>query len=441
MARLVRFRVLDGIAIVTLDAPPVNALTAPVRAALWEVFGRIEANAEIGAIVLAAAGEVFSAAADIREADAAPSLAQVCDRIEASSRPVVAALQGLALAGGAELALAAHYRVATSAARIGLPQVALGLIPGAGGTQRLPRIVGAELAVRMIVSTRSLDTPEARRAGLIDGLVEGADLASGAIAYAKALVASAMGPRRARDTRAAIAQGGAHHAAISQARTQLAGNPRFAPARALDCIEASALLPFDAGLAFEADALERCLSHPQSTALRHVFRAERRCDDALLERTDGRFIPVVPMGASVVERLRRAQIAAAELLVAEGRARGDIDGAMVAFGFRTGPFGAREPGAMDEDVPRRLIAAMLAEGAACVAQGAVQRPSDVDALAVHGIGFPRRHGGPMRVAQTMGLIGLRRDMRVWAEASDLWAVPDLMDVAILDANGFDAING
>ena len=441
MARLVRFRVLDGIAVVTLDAPPVNALSAPLRAGLWQVFSRIDANPDIKAAVLMASGRMFCAGADIREFDATParpSLPELCTHIEDCSKPVVAAFHGLALGGGAEVLLAAHYRVAAPDARIGLPEVALGLVPGAGGTQRLPRLIGAERALQMMISTNSIEASVAHRAGLVDGIVQG-DLGSGAIAFAQNLIESGKGARRTRDNRTHFTDGRAHWAAISKGRAALAGNPLHAPERVLECVEAAALLPFDAGLAFEADAFARCLEHPQSVALRHVFLAERKVDNALLERDGAAFKPVEPMGKATVQRLRKAMRMAADYLVSQGRSETEIDGAMIAYGFRKGAFGGKDATSRDDAIMRRLIAALVVEGAACVDQDAVQRPSDIDALCVHAMGYPRRMGGPMRAAQTLGLIALRKDMRVWAQESEIWAVPELLDAAIKDAKGFDAL--
>lgn len=440
MARLVRFRVLDGIAVITLDAAPVNALSGPLRAGLWEVFSRVDSNPDIKAAVLMAAGRMFSAGADIREfakPASEPSLVQLCNHIEACSKPVVAAYHGQALGGGAELLLAAHYRLASPEARFGLPEVALGLVPGAGGTQRLPRLIGAERALQLMITTSSIEAGIAQRIGLVDGIVQG-DLGSGAIAFAKNLIDQGKGPRRTRDNRNYFKDGRAHAAAIAKARSSLDGNPLHAPERVLECVEVSALLPFDAGMAFEADAFARCLEHPQAIALRHVFMAERKIDSALIEKVDGAFRPVGPMGKSVVERLRKALRRAADHLAEDGVAEYEIDGAMVAYGFRKGPFNGRDKTGKNQTVERKLVAALMVEGAACVDEGAVQRPSDIDALAIHGIGFPRRKGGPMRAAQTAGLIGLRKDMRNWVQDSDIWTVPTLLDEAIKDARGFDA---
>ncbi|MDB4213916.1 enoyl-CoA hydratase-related protein [Octadecabacter sp.] len=441
MAKLVRFRVLDGIAVVTLDAPPVNALSGPLRAGLWEVLTRVDANDDIKAAVILAAGSMFSAGADIREfggPDHKPSLPQLCDRIEACTKPVVVALHGQALGVGAEIALAAHYRVAGADARIGMPEISLGLIPGAGGTQRLPRLIGAERALQIIISASTVDMLTAQRIGLIDGVVQG-DLASGAIAFAQNLITQDKGVRPTRINRTHLTDARAHQTAIKTARTTLADNPLHAPQRVIDCVEASALLPFDAGVAFEADAFARCLDHPQSVALRHVFIAERKVDTALIERDGASFRPVEPMGKSTVQRLRKAMRTAAGVLVEAGAKEKDIDGALIAYGFRKGPFGTKTQSAPNDVIVRQMIAALVAEGSACVEENAVQRPSDIDALAVHGLGFPRRKGGPMRAAHMMGLIGLRKDMRVCAQDNDIWAVPALLDEAIKEAKGFDAL--
>ena len=443
MARQVRFRVMDGVAIVSLDSPPVNALSAEMRAALWHVFQRIEAQPEIRATVLRAEGALFSAGADIRELGAShwaePTPRQLCDLIENCSKPVVACLEGQALGGGAELLLAAHYRISEAAGRLGLPEVSLGVLPGAGGTQRLPRLVGAELALQLMVSGQSISAPDALRMGLLDGITEG-DATSGAVAFARKLLAEEKGPRPTRARRDRMADAKAYQAHIAKARRDLARSPLFAPHLIVDCVEAAALLPFEAGQAFEQDAFDRCRGHPQSVALRHVFLAERRVDKALLRREQGGFKPTDPDGRALVLRLRKALRAAAQALVdTTDLDEARIDAAMVAYGFRKGIFGGKPDPAESVLILRRLIAVLISEGAALLAEGHVARPSDIDALAVHGLGFPRRMGGPCRAAQTMGLIGLRSDMRGWAEENLIWDPPEMLDEAIKQAAGFDAL--
>jgi len=333
--------------------------------------------------------------------------------------------------------LAAHYRLASPDGRIGLPEVSLGLVPGAGGTQRLPRLIGAQRALQMIISTNAIDATAAHSAGLIDGVVQG-DLASGAVTFARHLLERDQGPRRTCDQRKHFTDGRAHQDVIAKARDAFASNPLHAVERAVDCVEMAPLLPFETAMAFEADAFARCMEHSQSLALRHLFIAERKIDDALMERDGTAFRPVAPMGKAVVARLRGAMRKAAEFLVKQGATETEIDGAMVAYGFRKGPFGTKEAGQPNDAISYKLLAAMMVEGAACLAEQAVQRASDVDALAAHGLGFPRRKGGPMRASQSLGLIALRKDMREWAKEADIWAVPELLNEAIKDARGFDA---
>jgi len=414
MARLVRFRVIEGIAVVTLDAPPVNALSLNLRRGLWETLARIEEQSDIKGAVLMASGAMFSAGLDIRELDgeqSQPSLSQLCTKIEDCSKPIAAAISGQALGGGTELILACHYRLGGPDARV--------------------------RALQLMISTQSVDSGSAHRTGLFDGIVQG-DLASGGVAFVQNVLEGGEGLIRTRDKRKHFADGPGYSAAIAKAKTALAKNKLFAPHRIIDCVEAAWLLPFDAGLIFEQDAFARCLDNPQSTALRHVFMAERKIDAALVKRSGNAFNPVEPIGKSVVQRLRSTMEAAAKHMVRNGADQNEIDEAMVAYGLRKGPFGGKTAGLANPGLARQIVAALMVEGAACVEQGAVQRPSDIDALAVHGIGFPRRHGGPMRSAQTGGLIALRKDMRVWAADSEIWAVPDLLDQAIKDAAGFDA---
>src|SRR5436189_2743401 len=180
------------IAIVTLNSPPVNALSANVRDGLAEGFRRAIADPEAKAIVLICEGKTFIAGADITEFGKPPrgtSLLALEDIIEGSTKPVVAAIHGTALGGGLEVALCAHYRVAVPSARLGLPEVALGLLPGAGGTQRLPRVVGVENALEMMTSGRHVPAPEAAKLGLVDELVEEGKLREGAVAFANKCVA------------------------------------------------------------------------------------------------------------------------------------------------------------------------------------------------------------------------------------------------------------
>ena len=442
MAGLVHLRVLDGIAIIVMDAPPVNVLTVKLRAELWEAFQRVGSNDKIKAVVFAASGTTFSTGEDISEFDEEfehPNLSQICALIEDMPMPVIVAAHGQAIGGGAELMLAAHYRVVGPNTRINLPATRLGLIPSAGGTQRLPRLIGVDLTLQVLLSNSSIEPEVGRKIGLIDAIVDG-DLKSGAISFANAILGQGRGPRPTRVNRTHFVDGGAFRKRISEARTRVRMNPEHALNRIVDCVEAAALLPFEAGLAFEKDAFLRSVAHPQSVAFRHVFRAERSIDRSLIERDGAKFFLAAPTGTMVVQRLKNAMNNAAQHIVEAGASREDVDAAMVGYGFQRGPFGGTQTGIGGGQISRQIVAALVAEGGVCLDQNLVKRPADIDVLAVHGIGFPCRTGGPMRAAQTDGLLGFRNDMRRWAEHSDLWAVPDVLNVAVKHAAGFDAVS-
>jgi len=206
MGELVRYNITDGVAVITIDNPPVNALSAPVWEGLDEAVARANGDARADAIVLIGAGSTFIAGADIKIFDTLKtredSLARsagthaLLTRVEDSARPLVAAIHGNALGGGLEVAQACHFRVAAADARVGQPEVLLGIIPGAGGTQRLPRLCGAKLAIEMCTGGRPVDAAKALSAGIIDQVVEG-DLLTAAIAFARARAAA----RQIRKTR------------------------------------------------------------------------------------------------------------------------------------------------------------------------------------------------------------------------------------------------
>ena len=438
MARPVKFRIRDRIAIVTLAAPPTNALGQPVRQALWDYFGRIAQHRDVASVILIAEGGVFSGGVDIREFDApetAPTLVDLCGRIEALPVPVIAGLHGAAYSAGAALVLACHARVAAAAASIGFPDVTLGLVPGGGATQRLPRLVGAGPALKLMLSGRAMSAEAARVAGLIDKVISG-HLHTGAWAYARDQVGAA--PRRTAGLRDHLEDGTAYLEKVTERRTAVGRSGLRAPHRIVDCIEAALLLPFEAGLAFEDSAAEACRAGPQSTALRHVLAAEKQIDPSLMKAEDGRRSVVEPAGAEVVSRLRHVFGAACEALVAGGLSKDQLDGSLVAFGFSRTPYGGTVP-VPDDRTARRIVAALMGEGARQIAAGRVAKVADIDALAVHGLGFPRHRGGPMKAAEQMGLLALRREMADWARESALWAVPLLMDEAIKFANGFGAV--
>ena len=201
MGEIVSYSVVDGVAVVRIDNPPVNAMDRAVRAGLEKTFSDLKGRPEIKAIVLGCAGRTFVAGADIKEFDSGigkPGFHEVLRLIEDSACPVVAAVHGTALGAGTELALACHYRVADKNARFGLPELSLGIIPGAGGTQRLPRIVALSSALDMILSGKPVAAAAAREMGLADAVVEG-DVIDGAVSFARELAAKGAGPRRTRE--------------------------------------------------------------------------------------------------------------------------------------------------------------------------------------------------------------------------------------------------
>ena len=273
---------LDGdIAVVSINSPPVNALSQPVRQGILDGVRRAVADAQIAAIVLTCDGKTFVAGADITEFGkplVAPSLVDVQDAIEGSPKPVIAAIHGTALGGGLELALCCHYRVAVPSARLGLPEVHLGLLPGAGGTQRLPRIVGVEQALDMITSGKHVDARSAHAAGLVDELVPEAALRPSAIAFARKIVADGKPLKRVRDLddKVIAARGKPELFAAFRKANAKKFRGLLAPEYNIQAVEAAVARPFDEGLAVERKLFGELMAGTQSAAQRYVFFAERQ---------------------------------------------------------------------------------------------------------------------------------------------------------------------
>lgn len=265
-----------AVLVLWIDNPPVNALSHGVRAGLAEAVAQANATPAIRAVAVLARGRTFPVGADISEFDKAPKapmLPDMCDLIEASAKPVVVGLHGTALGGGLELALAAHARVALADARLGLPEVGLGILPGAGGTQRLPRLIGAEQALRLMLTGTAVTAVEALALGILDKVVE-QDLEEAVIATALHLAGTRPVPTSER--RDGFRDAKVYFAAVAAARREQAANPLPGPKRIVDCVEAAFLLPFDQGLAFERAAFAELVTTAEAEALRHVFFAERR---------------------------------------------------------------------------------------------------------------------------------------------------------------------
>ncbi|HTU12183.1 MAG TPA: 3-hydroxyacyl-CoA dehydrogenase NAD-binding domain-containing protein [Allosphingosinicella sp.] len=274
---LVRSYSIGEIALIVADNPPVNALSLAVRKELLEAVRAADADPAVGAIVLRCDGSTFFAGADIAEFGKPlqdPNLPQVVEAIENCSKAVVAAIHGTALGGGLEIALGCHFRVAVPSAKLGLPEVKLGLLPGAGGTQRLPRLVGTDAALRMIVTGAPVAAPDALAAGLVDLLVDEGSLEADAVAFARSRTGLATLPRLRTRPLAA----GADDPAIfedfrkSHAR-QLKG--LAAPEACIAAVQAAVTLPFEQGMRREHELFAELLAGPQSRALQHAFFAER----------------------------------------------------------------------------------------------------------------------------------------------------------------------
>ena len=263
--------VRDGILIVTLNAPPVNALGRDLREGLARAVASAQDDASVRALVITGTGKFFSAGADIAEFDQAllePDLPDVINLVEASSKPVIAAINGFALGGGLELALGCHYRLASAKARVGLPEVLLGLLPGAGGTQRLPRLIGREAALDLVVTGAQISADQAAALGLVDRVCDEASLLDDAVAFAR----SAGGVRRTGE----ISLGGDDEA-FARAVQQL--NPKLttldAPKACIEAVRNASILSITDGLALERRLFGELMSGEQSKAQRHVFFAER----------------------------------------------------------------------------------------------------------------------------------------------------------------------
>jgi 3-hydroxyacyl-CoA dehydrogenase len=265
-----------AVAVIRLDNPPVNTLSHAVRAGLLAELDRANADAAVSAVVLTGAGRSFSAGADINELGTPksllePNLLTLIREIEGSGKPVVAAVNGVATGGGLELALGCHYRVAAPGTQVSLPEVKLGLIPGAGGTQRLPRAVGLEMAVNLILSGALIAAEKLAKTGLFDEVIEG-DLLAGAVAFANRMAALRPLPLL-RECRVIHPDA---EGFLQFARNSVAALAKGYPAP-LKCTEAVAasLKPFEEGAQVERQLFIELVSSPQSKALRHAFLAER----------------------------------------------------------------------------------------------------------------------------------------------------------------------
>ena len=277
---LVTYNVHDGVAVIAVDNPPVNALSPGVPEGLEAALARAAGDAQVKALVVMGAGRTFIAGADIAvlqdmawgKGPGGPVLHDLLQKFEDSAKPVVMAIHGTALGGGLEVAMAGHYRVAVASAQLGQPEVNLGIIPGAEGTQRLPRLVGIEKAINMCVAGKPIPASEALAAGLIDKVIEG-DLTAGAVAFAQQAQGTAK--TRERNDKLGAAQQNAPLFAAGLALAAKLRPSQEAPRRAVEAIEAAATLPFDEGCRRERQIFAECVVSDQAKSLIHAFFAER----------------------------------------------------------------------------------------------------------------------------------------------------------------------
>ena len=273
--------VIDNVGVLTLNSPPVNALSANVREGLDIGIKKAIENNDVQAIVIICEGRTFIAGADISEfgkEPKGPSLFEVQDIMENSSKPLIAAIHGTALGGGLEVALTCHYRIAVKSAKCGLPEVNLGLLPGAGGTQRLPRLVGVEQALKMVTSGLHLPAEQCLQNGLIDKLANNDDLLNDSISFAKEIIEENRPLKKVRDIDEKVKAARGNDELFQNFRKSIERKTRgfLAPEYNIQCIEAAVNKPFDEGIKVERDLFIKLISGNQSAAQRYFFFAQRQ---------------------------------------------------------------------------------------------------------------------------------------------------------------------
>jgi len=276
-----KLEVKDNIAILTLNSPPVNALSAPVREGLDRGIRQAIKDSRVDAIILICTGRTFIAGADISEfgkEPKGPSLFEVQDELENSPKPIIAAIHGTALGGGLEVALTCHYRIAVPSAKCGLPEVSLGLLPGAGGTQRLPRLVGVEQALKMVTSGIHLSADKCLKSGLIDKLANEGQLMDDSILFAKEILSENKPLRKVRDINEKVEAARGNEELFSDFRKSIARKTRgfLAPEYNIQCIEAAVNQSFEEGIKIEKGLFLKLITGSQSAAQRYFFFSQRQ---------------------------------------------------------------------------------------------------------------------------------------------------------------------
>lgn len=300
LTSMVDYSVEEGVAVLTLNNPPVNALSQGVRQGLKEGVEKALSDDSAQAIVIFCEGRTFIAGADISEFSSGPmepNFHAVLSTMDDSSKPIVAAIHGTALGGGLETALCCNYRVAVGSAKFGLPEVNLGLLPGAGGTQRLPRVVGVEKTLAMVTSGVPIGAAEAHKLGLVDQLIEG-DLRSEALAYARDKAAQGGAHPRVRDNDDKLQSAKDNPEIFAATRKMLARKTRgfLAPEYNIRCIEAAVNQPFDEGLKTEGKLFAELMTGPQSQAQQYFFFSERQAGKVPGLAEDAKELPIAKVG-------------------------------------------------------------------------------------------------------------------------------------------------
>jgi 3-hydroxyacyl-CoA dehydrogenase len=316
MSSPVHYELQGKVGVITVNNPPVNALSHAVRQGLLDAIQLAQSDAS-EAVLIICDGRTFIAGADITEFDKPfmePGLPDLLNTIEASKKLIIAAMHGTALGGGFETALAAHYRCSVASAKVGLPEVKLGLLPGAGGTQRTPRLAGVKASLDLFVGGAPIGAAEAQGIGLIDKIIEG-DLRSGALAWAEELIESDAPIRRSSEQ--TVPSFDASIFDDYRASLAIRARGQIAPAHIVSAVEAAATLPFDEGIALERKLFMECMQSPQSAGMRHVFFAERQASkiDGLAKDTPRRSVESVgvigggTMGGGIAMSFANAGIA------------------------------------------------------------------------------------------------------------------------------------
>lgn len=397
-----KYSVERGVGVIEIDYPPVNALSAEVRGFIHDGVAQYRADPSVDAIVLICAGRTFSVGADIREFGQVirpPFLHEdVFGGIVTSPKPVIAAIHGLALGGGYELAMACHYRIAVPSAQVGLPEVKLGIPPGTGGTQMLPRLIGVEAALEIICSGEPVKAGKALALGMIDALAAEGALRADAIAFARRIVAEGKPLPVVRDREDKVVPARGHPEIYDRFLARNADKFRgFKAYEAIvEAVRAAAELPFDEGYKVEQRWSGAMIASPDFAAQQYYFFAERTAAkgvglDALLSKDEG----------SVLGRLTACLDGQAQRLLAQGATIPQLNRALYDYGFPAGMLGEGSAEASEELV-RQLLDPLTNEGARMIEEG-VARAAEIDVAAIKGLGWPVYTGGPMFGADQKGL--------------------------------------